>query len=50
MPDVFIGVWDHLAGQDPYGNMTGRRRTQKVRDLVFLQTWETTVCGASSRR
>jgi leucyl aminopeptidase (aminopeptidase T) len=41
VPDVFIGVWDHLAGQDPYGNMTGYvgRDGKKYEDLVFLRTW-----------
>ena len=41
VPDVFIGVWDYLGGQDLYGNMTGYigRDGKKYADLVFCQSW-----------
>lgn len=40
-PDVFIGVWDKMAGQDPIGTTIGYigRDGRKYESLVFKQSW-----------
>ena len=40
-PDVFIGVWEKMAGQDPYGTTIGYigRDGKKYESLVFKQSW-----------
>lgn len=40
-PDVFIGVWEKMAGQDPYGSTIGYigRDGKKYESLVFKQSW-----------
>jgi aminopeptidase len=40
-PDVFIGVWEKMAGQDPIGTTIGYigRDGNKYENLVFKQSW-----------
>jgi leucyl aminopeptidase (aminopeptidase T) len=40
-PDVFIGVWEKMAGQDPFGTTIGYigRDGKKYESLVFKQSW-----------
>ena len=41
VPDVFIGVWEKMAGQDPYGTTIGYigRDGKKYESLFFKQSW-----------
>ena len=40
-PDVFIGVWEKMAGLDPHGTTMGYigRDGKKYESLVFKQSW-----------
>ena len=40
-PDVFIGVWEKMAGQDPFGTTIGYigRDGKKYESLIFKQSW-----------
>jgi aminopeptidase len=40
-PDIFIGVWEKMAGQDPFGTTVGYigRDGKKYESLVFKQSW-----------
>jgi len=40
-PDVFIGAWEKMAGQDPFGTIVGYigRDGRKYESLVFKQSW-----------